>query len=153
MKCIESDEFAVVGYTAGKGARAELGSLLLARPGAGRGKPWRYMGRVGTGLDDALLRDLLRRFEAASADRAVPLENAPERAQLRGAKPLWLKPELVVEVEFRGLTEDGLLRQAALKGLREDRSVASLKAGRRDKAQTSAGAARKRAAKAPRSHR
>jgi bifunctional non-homologous end joining protein LigD len=32
----------------------------------------------------------------------------------------------VVEVEFRGYTEDGLLRQASLKGLRRDRRVDSL---------------------------
>jgi len=46
--------------------------------------------------------------------------------------PVWVRPELVVEVEFRGYTEDGLLRQASLKGLRRDRSVESLLAAARD---------------------
>ncbi len=142
VKCVQSEEYAIVGYTHGKGARAELGSLLLARPEAGR---WRYMGRVGTGLNDALIKDLLRRMKAAR--KAPALEPMPDRAQLRGARPLWVKPELVVEVDFRGFTEDGLLRQASLKGLRRDRSVDSLKPGRRDRASVSAGAARKAARK------
>jgi bifunctional non-homologous end joining protein LigD len=145
IKCVDSDEFAVVGYTTGKGARAALGSLLLARPGSGRNAAWQYMGRVGTGMDDTMLRDLLRRFTPAAKGNAVALSRTPDRAQLRGGKPVWVKPQLVVEVEYRGLTEDGLLRQAAVKGLRQDRSVASLKPARRDTAHTSAGPARKEA--------
>ncbi|HZR37520.1 MAG TPA: DNA ligase D [Nevskia sp.] len=133
VKCVQSDEYAVVGYTRGKGARARLGSLLLASPEGDGG--WRYRGRVGTGLDEALIAELLRRMRPG---KAVPLEQAPGRSQLRGATPLWLKPELVVEVEYRGLTADGLLRQASLKGLRQDRDVASLQPGRRDHASASA---------------
>ncbi|MGH8199612.1 MAG: hypothetical protein ACREVO_04510 [Steroidobacteraceae bacterium] len=124
----------MVGYTRGKGARAGLGSLLVARPGDGKG--WHYVGRVGTGMDDALLRDLKRRMRETTT--SPPLAHAPTRAQLRGATPVWIRPELVVEVEFRGLTADGLLRQASLKGLREDRSDASLRPGQRDQAQVSA---------------
>ncbi len=135
VKCVQSDEYAVVGYTRGKGARATLGSLLLARPGDD-GTGWHYVGRVGTGMDDALLRELRERMRETKTRPS--LMQAPTRAQLRGAAPVWVRPELVVEVEFRGVTSDGLLRQASLKGLREDRSAASLRPGQRDRAEVSA---------------
>lgn len=130
IKCVQSDEFAIVGYTEGHGAREPLGSLLLASP-SGR-ETWRYRGRVGTGLPERTIAELLDRLRRT---RELPkLEQPPNRAQLRGATPIWVSPRNVVEVEFRGYTEDGLLRQASLKGLREDRSVRSLKGAERDAA-------------------
>jgi bifunctional non-homologous end joining protein LigD len=132
VKCIQSDEFAIIGYTTGKGARVELGSLLLASATGNGG--WRYRGRVGTGMDEQAIATLLRRLRGAQAARAVAVEKAPGRAQLRGATPLWVAPRDVVEVQFRGYTADGLLRQASLKGLREDRTVKSLQPARRDEA-------------------
>ena len=129
-KCVQSDEYVIVGYTKGKGARADLGALLLASP-AGKGR-WRYRGRVGTGLPERTISKLLKRLDRVA--QAPELEPTPTRAQLRGAAAIWVAPENVVEVEYRGYTEDGLLRQASLKGLREDRSVRSLKAAGRDSA-------------------
>jgi bifunctional non-homologous end joining protein LigD len=135
VKCIDSDEFAIVGYTRGKGARARLGSLLLAVPTRAGG--WRYRGRVGTGMDERRIDELLKRLAKLHTKRAPQLEGAPARAQLRGATPLWVTPKLVVEVEFRGYTEDQLLRQASVKGVRPDRSVDSLRPSRRDSAPVS----------------
>ena len=130
VKCVQSDEYAVIGYTTGQGARQRLGSLLLGTPGA-HGQ-WRYLGRVGTGLNERTIATLLRQLKTAF--EPVRLQNPPMRAQLRGATPVWTKPELVVEVEYRGQTADGLLRQASLKGLRRDRSVKSLRPKKRDAA-------------------
>jgi bifunctional non-homologous end joining protein LigD len=146
VKCVQSDEFVVIGYTPGQGARAALGSLLLAQPGR-RGRPWRYVGRVGSGLGENVLADLLRRFSPAKA--AVVLDKPPSRADLRGARPVWLKPELVVEVEFRAWTDDGILRQAALKGLRPDKSPVDVAAPDRAPkvAMESAGKPRRKTAK------
>lgn len=119
VKCVQSDEFVVVAYTRGHGARAALGSLLLAQP-ASAGQPWRYVGRVGSGFSDALIKDLKSRFKPTRSP--VTLANPPNRADLRGAQPVWLKPELVVEVNFRAWTQEHILRQASLKGLRPDKS-------------------------------
>jgi bifunctional non-homologous end joining protein LigD len=134
IKCVDSDEYVILAYTAGQGARERLGSLLLGSPGADSG--WRYRGRVGTGLDDRSITELLRHLRR-TLDPPL-LENPPTRQQLRGAKPVWVRPELVVEVEFRGYTEEGLLRQASLKGLRRDRRVPSLRPAGRDVASVKA---------------
>ncbi|MBV9343709.1 MAG: non-homologous end-joining DNA ligase, partial [Gammaproteobacteria bacterium] len=134
VKCTASDEFAILAYTSGQGAREALGSLVLGTPaGAGR---WRYMGRVGTGFNDRTIEDLLKRLERSAGPPS--LVNPPSRAQLRYATPHWVRPRFVVEVEFRGYTEEGLLRQASLKGVRADRSVDSLKPARRDHARVGA---------------
>ena len=137
IKCVDSDEYVVLGYTPGQGAREQLGSLLLGSPAGRTG--WRYRGRVGTGLDASTIGELLRHLRPSS--RPPQLENPPTRQQLRGAVPLWVRPELVVEVEYRGYTEDGLLRQGSLKGLRRDRRVASLRPAGRNVARVTSGGA------------
>lgn len=117
IKRLESDEFAVVGFTRAKGSRLALGSLLLAKPG--EGKRWNYVGRVGTGFSDDLLRELGRDFARKGHETPpVPLDGVDPL--LQGEQ--WVKPAVVAEVFFRGYSGGGLLRQASLKALRFDKS-------------------------------
>ncbi|MGH8189987.1 MAG: DNA ligase D [Rhodanobacteraceae bacterium] len=121
VKRLMSDEFAVVGYTPAKGQRKGFGALLLARPdGAGH---WRYAGRVGTGFNDKMLRDVGR--ELATGGKKEPVEPVADiDPLLRNAR--WIKPRAVAEVYYRGIGNHGLLRQPSLKTLREDKSPKNL---------------------------
>jgi bifunctional non-homologous end joining protein LigD len=122
VKRLESDEFAVVGVTPPKGARAGLGSLLLARPDDEHG--WRYAGRVGTGFSDEQLRDVARRLGREGAARPSVYMAATD-TDLRQAR--WFAPRFVVEVYTRGLGNQGLLRQPSLKALRFDKDPDDLR--------------------------
>lgn len=108
-------EFVIVGYTEPAGSRSHLGALLL---GVTKGESLVYSGRVGTGFNEASLKDLARRLEPLATEKPK-LENAPRGADARGVH--WVKPKLVAEVAFTAVTHDGLLRHPTFKGLREDK--------------------------------
>jgi len=121
IKHESTDEFLIVGYTDPKGARSGFGSLLMATPDKGG---LRYVGRVGTGFDDALLGALTRQLKPlAVADAGVEL---PAHVPFKARSVHWVKPMLVAEVAFRGWAKEGLLRQASFKRLREDKSAGDL---------------------------
>lgn len=118
VKQANTDEFAIVGYTSPKGSRSGFGSLLMAAHDGGR---LRYVGRVGTGFDDAMLLSLARRLGRIGRSRATV--ELPAHVPLRSDDVHWVEPHLVAEVEFRGWAKEGLLRQASFVRLREDKSV------------------------------
>ena len=126
VKHANADEFAIVGYTAPRGARTGFGALLMATRDADGSL--RYVGRVGTGYDDATLRTLLRTMrplERANATVALP-DHLPYDKRDRG-NIHWLTPRLVAEVAFRGWGKDGLLRQASFQRLRTDKTLEDLR--------------------------
>lgn len=113
-----SDEFVVLGYTAPKGSRSGFGSLLLAR--AERGS-LHYAGRVGSGFDDTQLVGLTKRLAALRQDAAVV--ELPAHVPFSERAVQWVAPRIVVEVAYRGIAKEGLLRQASFLRLREDKNV------------------------------
>lgn len=122
IKRLESDEFAVVGYTPAKGSRLSFGSLLLAKPG--KGGDWTYVGRVGTGFTDEMLRELAKTL-AKGGTKKPPVHIDAVDPMLRGA--LWVPPTVVAEVYYRGIGNKDLLRQPSLKTLRMDKSPDDLR--------------------------
>jgi len=111
----------VVGWTAPKGSRSGFGSLLLATPDKRHG--WAYVGRVGSGFSDTLIKDITKRLGRAGAKE--PTVHVPENdTDLRSAK--WFEPRFVVEVNYRGIGGQGLLRQPSLKSIRDDKSIEDL---------------------------
>jgi bifunctional non-homologous end joining protein LigD len=123
LKHTRMQEAVIVGIRPGKGDReSTLGSLLLAVPdpsGSGGGPTrLRYVGRVGSGFTDRILHDLLARLEPLRVPKA-PLDGVPGPD---ASDALWVRPELVGEVEFANWTPDGVLRHARWRGLRPDKS-------------------------------
>ena len=119
----------MVGWTDPEGSRPWLGALLLAYYDPdGR---LVYAGRVGTGIDYAELERLWRRLQPLATSE-MPLDKAPPRSNRFGS-PLvlsrvhWVRPELVVEVNYLTWTEDNLLRQVVYQGLRGDKDPAEVR--------------------------
>jgi bifunctional non-homologous end joining protein LigD len=116
VKVTDHQEVVIGGWRAGQGRRAGLvGSLLLGVPA---GDALRYVGHVGTGFTEAMLRDLTERL-AAIARRTSPFAGAIPADHARGAH--WVEPVLVGEVEYSQVTLDGMLRHASWRGLRPDK--------------------------------
>src|SRR5436309_10200597 len=123
VKCLNREEFVVVGWTDPEGSRPFLGALLLAYYDPdGR---LIYAGRAGTGIGHAELERLWRRLQPLATPE-MPLDTPPPRDSRFGsplilARVHWVRPELVAEVKYLTWTEDNLLRQVVYEGLREDK--------------------------------
>jgi bifunctional non-homologous end joining protein LigD len=110
VKCIASESFFVVGYERSSTARGGLGSLLLA---AHNGDALQYVGSVGTGFkyNDAV--QLRAALDKLATKRPAVVFNG------RRKDVVWAKPTLIAEIEYRAWTDDGKLRHASYKGLRD----------------------------------
>lgn len=109
-------EFVVGGWEHGEGGRAGgIGSLLLGVYEADR---FVYAGQVGTGFSGAALRSMERRLRPDVVP-ASPFEAMPP--DVRGRPITWVRPVVVVEVEFGEWTPDGRLRFASFQGIRTDK--------------------------------
>ena len=119
IKPVKSAELVVGGFTAGKGSRASLGALLLGYWNEGK---LHYCGHVGSGFDERSLAQVKARVEKLKVD-ARPFVEEPELH----SPTVWVKPQLVAEVEFHQWTPDGMLRAPVFLRLRDDVDAKSVR--------------------------
>jgi bifunctional non-homologous end joining protein LigD len=116
VKIRRRQELVVGGWLPGDGNRSgSLGALLVGHYDQ---TGLRYAGRVGTGFSEPELRRLLARLEERATDISPFVDELPAPAR-RLAR--FVRPELVVEVEFGEWTGDGRLRHPSYLGERTDK--------------------------------
>jgi bifunctional non-homologous end joining protein LigD len=118
LKCIQREEFVVIGYTDPQGTRAGLGALHLGY--YDKEGDLHYAGGVGSGLNTRMLLAIEKKL-------AQHTRKIPPAIWIHGEKPPtkmhWVRPEMVVETQYMDWTDGGAVRQAVFLGVRDDKEA------------------------------
>jgi bifunctional non-homologous end joining protein LigD len=127
VKIRPEQELVVGGWTPGQGNARDLGALAV---GVYEGGELRFAGKVGSGFTGGIRQDLLGRLKPL-AQEDPPFDPPPPK-DYRGRwggelkDVTWVRPELVIRAELGGWTRDGVVRQAAFKGIETERDPATV---------------------------
>ena len=114
LKIKKRQEAVIGGYTKPKGSRNYFGALVL---GVYNDKnQLEYIGHTGGGFSEEDLKQIYNRIKPLE-QKSSPFIKKPKT----NMPAVWLKPELLCEVEFSEWTGEGMMRHPVLKGLREDK--------------------------------
>lgn len=126
IKVNKRQEVVIGGFTRNEGSSKLFSSLLL---GVYENGAFQYVGKVGTGFSAKLQKEMMEQFRplisGKSPFKTVPDYNKPSRFRPNPPKAnaTWLKPELVCEVSFAEVTEDGVFRHPSFEGMRTDKNA------------------------------
>lgn len=114
LKCKQRQEFVVVGYTPPNGLRSAFGALLLGI--YDEKGDLIHAGNVGAGFNQKTLSDIKQILESI-----VITKSALTHPYTAPPKTTWVKPILIIEVEFGEWTASDHIRHSVFKGLRMDK--------------------------------
>lgn len=126
IKANKRQEVVIGGYTLNDDSSKLFSSLLV---GIYEGEKLIYTGKVGTGFNQKLQKEMMELFKPLIVSK-TPFSEEPDinkpsrfRSNPPHATVTWLKPDLVCEVSFTELTGDGIMRHPSFDGMRDDKNA------------------------------
>jgi bifunctional non-homologous end joining protein LigD len=116
LKCSFRQEFTIGGFTWPDESRSDAGIGALLVGYVDDQGALQYAGKVGTGFSGEMSAQLRRRLDAIAQPKR-PFSGATGHDR----HATWVRPSMVCEVEYREWPQEGSLRHASFKGLREDK--------------------------------
>ncbi len=112
IKCYKRQEFVIGGFTT-TDKNKYLSAILV---GYYNKNKLIFVGKVGTGFDEKLKKELNKKFEK------LIRKTSPFSDEINEKNATWLTPQLVAEIQFAEITKNNILRQPSFVGLREDKN-------------------------------
>ena len=115
IKVRNTRECVIIGYNEGKGNRgATFGGLHIAER---EGDKLQYRGKVGTGFDDATIKEISGQIKSLKEIKKPISEKVLDE---RTSK--WIEPKLIAEISYSMLTTDKMYREPVFVRMRPDLS-------------------------------
>jgi len=130
IKASKRQEVIIGGYTRNEDSSKPFSSLLV---GVMQGGNLHYIGKIGTGFNSKLQKEMLEQFKPLVINKPpfaeMPDVNKPSRFRPHPPKAAatWLKPKLICEVSYAEITSDGVMRHPSFEGMRNDKTVKDVK--------------------------
>ncbi|HEV8083829.1 MAG TPA: DNA ligase D [Chitinophagaceae bacterium] len=115
IKNHKTQEAIIAGYTQAGGSRKYFGALVLA---SNNDNKLTYIGHTGTGFSQDSLKEMYEILQP------LVREESPFDEKIKTNMPVtWVRPELICEVKYSEVTNDGKLRHPVFMHLREDKNL------------------------------
>jgi bifunctional non-homologous end joining protein LigD len=113
IKVRNTRECVIIGYSEGKGDRkSTFGGLHIAERD---GDELLYRGKVGTGFDDATLKDVWKEVK-----KLKEIKKPIDQKVMDEKTSVWVEPKLIAEINFAKITADQQFREPVFVRLRPD---------------------------------
>ncbi len=130
IKANKRHEVIIGGFTRNEGSSKSFSALLVGVYDKGK---LNYIGKIGTGFNTKMQKELLTKMKKLATNKP-PFTETPDvekpsrfRPNPPRAEVTWLKPQLVCEVSYTEITDDGVMRHPSFEGMRTDKKAREVK--------------------------